>query len=284
MNTQDKSYIIDRFSNWMQQKRYSSSTIGTYVSFLKTFLNFYKNIDIKEIGEKEVVRFNKLYILKNGFSTSTQNQFINAIKLFYSTYQHRFLDLKNLERPKKSLQLPEVLSIDEIKCILQSFKNIKHKTLISLIYSAGLRIGEALRLKLKDIDSKRMMIYIRQSKGRKDRYVPLSQVLLILLREYFKIYKPSNYLFEGPYNKPYTSSSARMILKKAVKHCKIKKHVTLHTLRHSYATHLLESGTDIRLIQELLGHNSPKTTMIYTHVSTSSLQKIENPLDKLNIF
>ena len=283
-NNNDNLYIIGRFINWMQQKRYSKNTINTYSSLIQVFFNFYKDIDIKNIGEKEVIRFNKSYILKNNFSTSTQNQFISAIKLFYSKYQNKFLDLENLERPKKSIHLPVVLSAKEIKCILQSFKNIKHKALISLIYSAGLRIGEALRLEIKDIDSKRMMLYIRQSKGNKDRYVPLSPALLNMLRDYFKAFRPKKYLFEGPNHNQYTTSSARAILKTAVNKCKIKKHITLHTLRHSYATHLLESGTDIRLIQELLGHNSPKTTMIYTHVSTSSLQKIENPLDKLNIF
>jgi site-specific recombinase XerD len=280
----DNLYIIERFKNWMQQKRYSKNTIETYSSLLKIFFRFYKNTDIREIGEKEVIRFNKSYILKNKFSSSTQNQFTSAIKLFYSKYQNKFLDLENLERPKKAIHLPVVLDTEEIKCILQSFKNIKHKALISLIYSAGLRIGEALRLEIKDIDSNRMMLYIRQSKGQKDRYIPLSPVLLNLLRDYFKAFRPKKYLFEGPNQKQYTASSARAILKASVKRCNIKKPVTLHTLRHSYATHLLESGTDIRLIQELLGHNSPKTTMIYTHVSTNSLQKIVNPLDKLNIF
>jgi site-specific recombinase XerD len=161
----DNLYIIERFKNWMQQKRYSKNTIETYSSLLKIFFRFYKNTDIREIGEKEVIRFNKSYILKNKFSSSTQNQFTSAIKLFYSKYQNKFLDLENLERPKKAIHLPVVLDTEEIKCILQSFKNIKHKALISLIYSAGLRIGEALRLEIKDIDSNRMMLYIRQSKG-----------------------------------------------------------------------------------------------------------------------
>lgn len=284
MSNHKNIYIIERFAKWMEQKRYSSNTIETYSSLLKIFFKFYENKDLKEISEKDVILFNEAYILKNNFSPSTQNQFISAIKLFYSRYQNKFLNLENIERPRKSERLPEVLNKNEIKCILQSFKNIKHKALISLIYSSGLRIGEALRLEIKDIDSKRMMLYIRQSKGNKDRYVPLSHILLKLLRDYFKAYRPRKYLFEGNNQTQYSAASARAILNKAVKYCKIKKHVTLHTLRHSYATHLLESGTDIRLIQELLGHNSPKTTMIYTHVSTSSLHKIENPLDKLNIF
>ena len=282
--THQQEKILNRFSLWMNQKRYSDNTIKTYVSLLKIFILYYSSTDLKEIGEKEVIRFNEDYILKNNFSSSTQNQFINAIKLFYSKYTHRFLDLENLERPQKSKNLPEVLSMNEVKCIINSFSNIKHRTLISLIYSAGLRIGEALSLKIKDVDSERMMLYIRQAKGKKDRYVPLSKVLLTLLKQYYVVYRPKTYLFEGADNKMYTASSARAILRVAVKKCNIHKRVTLHTLRHSYATHLLESGTDIRLIQELLGHNSPKTTMIYTHVSSSSLQNIDNPLDKLGIF
>jgi len=276
--------ILNDFYLWMKQKRYSNNTIKTYISLIKIFILYYSSKDLKEISEDEVVDFNKDYILKNNFSSSTQNQFINAIKLFYSRYAHRFLDLENLERPRKSRNLPEVLSMDEVKCIINSFSNIKHRTLIRLIYSAGLRIGEALSLKLNDIDSDRMMLYIRQAKGKKDRYVPLSKVLLSLLKQYYVVYRPKIYLFEGPNEKIYTASSARAILRIAVKKCNIHKHITLHTLRHSYATHLLESGTDIRLIQELLGHNSPKTTMIYTHVSSTSLQNIENPLDKLGIF
>ena len=152
---------------------------------------------------------------------------------------------------------------------------------MSIIYSSGLRIGEALNLKLTDIDSKRMLISIKKGKGKKDRVSLLSPKILELLRDYYKAYKPNKYLFEGQFSEQYTSASARKVLKKALLSTSIKKRITLHTLRHSFATHLLESGTDIRYIQEILGHNSPKTTMIYTHVSTSSLSSIKNPFDTL---
>ena len=149
------------------------------------------------------------------------------------------------------------------------------------MYSGGLRIGEALNLKVTDIDSKRMLIHIKQAKGKKDRYTLLSLNFLILLRAYYKSYQPKKYLFEGQNGNQYTNSSAQAILKKALKKSNIKKDITLHSLRHSFATHLLENGTDIRYIQELLGHSSPKTTMIYTHVTESSLKKIRNPFDDL---
>jgi integrase/recombinase XerD len=169
-----------------------------------------------------------------------------------------------------------------VKSILDAHYNIKHKVMLSLIYSCGLRCGELLNLKPDDIDSKRNIVLIKQSKGKKDRIVPLSIKILEMLRDYYSVYKPSNYLFEGQ-NKgqPYDARSLQLVLKQALQKTNIKKPVTLHWLRHSYATHLLESGTDLLYIQELLGHNSSKTTEIYTHVSTKSIQQIKSPFDDL---
>jgi len=276
-------YIVAVFGNWMAQRRYSANTIKTYTSLIKVFLRYYKNKNLDEITEKDVIRFNQDYILAKGFSATFQNQLINAIKLFYQKYQNKNLDLANLERPKKAKRLPEVLSIKEVEYLLGATGNLKHKMLLSIIYSAGLRIGEALSLTLNDVDSQRMLLHLVNAKGQKDRYLPLSPKLLLLLREYYKLYKPKVYLFEGRYGGQYSQSSSRAILRKALSKTRITKRVTLHTLRHSYATHLLESGTDIRYIQELLGHHSPKTTMIYTHVSSSSLRNIKSPFDKLKI-
>jgi len=275
--------ILIAFRKWMEQKRYSTNTINTYSGLLKVFFAFHHQKDISEITEKDIIRFNEDYILVNGFSSAFQNQIISAIKLFYKKYQNKHLDLENLERPLKSKKLPEVLSIEEVEKLLSATQNIKHRVLLSIIYSAGLRIGETLNIRLQDIDSKRMLIHIKGGKGRKDRYVPLSPKILLLLREYYKMYKPDIYLFEGEKGKPYTQSSARKVLKNVLRKTQIKKRVTLHTLRHSYATHLLEAGTDIRYIQELLGHNSPKTTMIYTHVSNHQLKNIKSPFDKLDL-
>ena len=185
-------------------------------------------------------------------------------------------------RPKKPQKLPVVLSKEEISQLFNVINNLKHKALLALLYSAGLRIGEALQLTPEAIDSKRMLIRIEQAKGNKDRYTLLSESFLTLLRMYYKKYKPKTYLFEGQNGGAYTSSSAQKVLKRALRDAGITRTgVTLHTLRHSFATHLLESGTDLRYIQELLGHNSPKTTMIYTHVSSKSLQNIRNPFDEL---
>lgn len=156
---------------------------------------------------------------------------------------------------------------------------MKHKTLLALIYSSGLRISEALAMKPKDIDSIRMLIHVKNAKGKKDRYTLLSEKVLVMMREYYSVYKPKEYLFEGQYGGQYSSRSAQVVLQEAAIKAGILKHISLHTLRHSFATHLLESGTDLRFIQDLLGHSSPKTTMIYTHVSSTSLKKIKNPFD-----
>ena len=271
--------VLKKFRKWMQQKRLSNNTINTYVEVTTFFLR-YKHLKQLPISARLVEQFNYDFIVKANKSISYQNQCINGIKKYLDYINSPLISL-NIERPKKPIRLPEVLSIDEVKAIIDSITNLKHKTLLSLIYSGGLRIGEALTLKIKDIDSKRMVIHLKSAKGKKDRYTLLSENFLELLRLYYKTYKPKDYLFEGQEGKLYSNSSAQVILKKAVKKAKISKPVTLHTLRHSFATHLLENGTDIRYIQTLLGHSSPKTTMIYTHVSETSIRNIKNPFDNL---
>lgn len=274
---------ISNFVLWMQQKRYSKNTVKTYEAMLIVFFKYQYPKGINDISQKDLTHFNTNYILANGYSYTYQNQLVNAIKLFYKQAGATHLNIDALERPKKYNNLPEVLSLEEVKQILSELKNIKHKTLLCLLYSCGLRIGEALNLKLSSINSKRNMLHVKQGKGRKDRYIPISPVMMNLLKIYYKAYKPTYYLFEGLNGGMYSSVSARQVLKRALKTTAIKKRITLHTLRHSYATHLLENGTDLRFIQELLGHNNPKTTMIYTHVSSTSLEKIKNPFDDFNI-
>ena len=187
----------------------------------------------------------------------------------------------DLPRPKKPFKLPDVLAEEEVISIIQKIKNLKHRTMIMAGYSAGLRVSEIVNLKVKDIDSKRMMIHIHAAKGKKDRLVPLSKKLLETLREYYTTYKPKDFLFEGQDGKSYSARSVQSILQTAKLKAKINKTGSVHMLRHSYATHLMEGGTDIRIIQELLGHNSIKTTMRYTHVSKKDIGRIESPLDKL---
>jgi integrase/recombinase XerD len=220
--------------------------------------------------------------VKSGLSSSYQNQIVNSIKLYFKTCRDTKIEVEKIHRPKRAKVLPNVLSKEEVKKILDAHSNLKHKAMLSMIYSCGLRRSELLNLKFSDIDSKRNIVIIRQSKGKKDRITPLSAKILDLLRRYYKEYSPKTYLFEGQEkNTQYSARSLEEVLKKSVKLASINKPVTLHWLRHSYATHLLESGTDLRYIQELLGHNSSKTTEIYTHVSTKNIQQIKSPFDDL---
>ena len=195
---------------------------------------------------------------------------------------NRKKEFYNLPRPKKSSTLPSVLAGEEVTMVIQKIANLKHRCMIMAGYSAGLRVSEIVNLKVNDIDSKRMMIHIHAAKGKKDRMVPLSKKLLQILREYYKEYKPKTFLFEGQNGGSYSSRSIQLVLQEAKLKAGINKKGSTHMLRHSYATHLLESGTDIRFIQELLGHNSIKTTIRYTHVSQKSIGNIQSPLDKLD--
>lgn len=273
---------IAQFKRWLSSKRYSANTIKTYTDALKTFLKYYHNKPIEQITNEDIIAFNNDYILKNNFSSSFQNQVINSIKLFFKEIEGAKLNIELVHRPKREKLLPNVLSKEEIKQILNAPTNIKHKAMLSLIYACGLRRSELLNLKPNDIDSNRGVIIIRQAKGKKDRIAPLSEKILVMLREYYQSFKPITWLFEGQeIGNQYSEKSLQNVLKQSLAKCKINKPVTLHWLRHSYATHLLENGTDLRFIQEILGHKSSKTTEIYTHVSTKSLQKIKSPFDDL---
>ena len=270
---------IEKFKQWMRSKRYSESTIITYSEALKSFLVFYREKVIAEITNEDVIEYNNEYILKNKLSASYQNQIINALKLFFKIIQNTKIVLEELHRPKNAKTLPNVLSKEETFKLIEVTTNLKHKTLLALIYSAGLRISEAINMKITDIDSQRMLIHVKNAKGKKDRYTLLSTKVLGLLKEYYTIYKPTKFLFEGQFGAQYSSRSAQAVLHESARKAGITKQISLHTLRHSFATHLLESGTDLRYIQDLLGHSSPKTTMIYTHVSSTSLKNIINPFD-----
>jgi len=277
-----KKEAIQTFIRYLNSKRYSSNTIKVYSDSLSTFFRYFSMKDITVISNDDLIYFNNNYILKNNFSSSFQNQVVNAVKLYFSAIQHKKMDVELIHRPRREKVLPNVLSKEEIKAILDAHVNIKHKMMLCLIYSCGLRCGELLALQPVHIDSKRNIILLKCAKGKKDRIVPLSPLILKMLREYYKIYKPKIYLFEGSIlGEPYSEKSLQSVLKQAIKKVGIVKPVTLHWLRHSYATHLLESGTDLRYIQELLGHSSSKTTEIYTHVSTKSIQQIKSPFDDL---
>jgi integrase/recombinase XerD len=280
--TEEHHKKIKEFVYCLRSSRYAQNTINTYVDALKIFLVFYRAKAIHEINNQDVIIFNNEYIIAKKLSHSFQNQVINALKLFFNLIENKKLELNIIQRPRRIKTLPNVLSKQEVKLILESLKNIKHKAMLCLIYSCGLRCGELLALKPEHIDSKRGLLIIKQAKGFKDRIAPLSDKTIKMLRDYYILYKPKTYLFEGQEaGMPYCARSLQQVLKHALHECKISKPVTLHWLRHSFATHLLESGTDLRYIQEILGHSSSRTTEIYTHVSQKSIQKIVSPFDTL---
>jgi integrase/recombinase XerD len=270
------------FKSYMHYRRYSPNTIKTYTEALEIFFRFFQNRALESLIIEDIIDFNNDYILKKNLSASYQNQVINAIKLFYRNRFNRAMEVDFIQRPRREKRLPNVLSKKEIKAILEAPTNLKHRAMISLIYACGLRRSELLNLTLKDIHSDRNLLFIRQSKGKKDRVVPISMKLIAMLRDYYKAFKPKTWLFEGQLaGEKYSERSIQLVLNQSVSKAKINKQVSLHWLRHSYATHLLESGTDLRYIQELLGHSSSKTTEIYTHVSTRNLQQIRSPFDDL---
>lgn len=273
---------INRFVIWMEHKRYSPSTISSYREAVTRFLQHHEEIAIEELSNEHVVEYIHWIIGKNRISQSFQNQIVSAIKLYFREIEKSQIEVEKIERPRREHKLPNVLSKSEVKNILGSIQNIKHRTMLSLIYACGLRRKELLELKPNNIDSKRRLLHINNAKGKKDRIIPISDKIIEMLREYYRTSKPKEWLFEGQNaGYQYHEQSLQSVLKKAIRMAKVNKPVTLHWLRHSYATHLLESGTDLRYIQELLGHKSSRTTEIYTHVSTKSLQNIKSPFDDL---
>ena len=264
----------------LELKRYSKNTARAYISAFERFINHYATIKVDHLNEVDIRAYLKT-LIGEGLSNATLNLHINAIKFYYEIVRgmpHRFYEI---ERPRKVQKLPEVLSRMEVLSMLRNTQNIKHRCVLELLYSAGLRRGELIKLNIKDIDSKRMVITIRDAKGGKDRQTLLSSRLLIDLRIYYKEHRPTLRLFEGRGGGGYSGTSILEIVKQAAQRAGIAYKVTPHMLRHSFATHLLEDGVDLRYIQSLLGHKSTKTTEIYTHVATHNLCAIKNPLDSL---
>jgi len=261
-------------------RKYSYKTVKAYIYFNRDFLNFIKK-NPSEINNNDIKDYLVYLFEKKRASTSTLNQAINALKFYYGNMLKRKFVFE-VKRTKKDKKLPVVLSKEEVAEILDPVDNIKHKAILMLVYSAGLRVGEVVKLKPEDIDSKRKFVFVKGAKGRKDRYTLLSEAALKALREYWKEYKPTKWLFPGPDKERHiTIRSAQRIFEMACERAGVKKEVTIHSLRHSFATHLLENGIDLRYIQELLGHKSSKTTGIYTHVSSKDFMRIRNPLDQM---
>ena len=271
--------ILNNFYLFLKGKRYSQSTIQTYTFFVADFINFHTKTPLEELTNRDVELFIETVFIERNYSVSSQRQFISALKIFTVFYPQIKINNLSLERPKKSRTLPSVLSQEEVLRIIQYTQNIKHRAILTLLYSCGLRIGELINLKLADFHVERKQLIVKKGKGRKDRYVSLADSFLPLLSNYYHSYKPTIYFVEGQNGGKYSAESIRSFLRKSCKKAGIRKLVTPHTLRHSYATHLLENGVDLRYIQTLLGHSKPETTMIYTHVQRKDLMEIQNPLD-----
>lgn len=266
------------YMDTLEVKRYAFNTAKTYIHLFEQFINSHPATDPMQLDEKAV----QLYLQKLASSQRSDsyiNQSINAIKFYYEVVKGMPNRFYAIDRPRKKETLPDVLSQQEIKKMIYLTPNIKHKCIISLLYSSGLRRSELLNLVPTDIDSQRMMIKVNHGKGGKDRYTTLGQGVLEDLRIYFRACRPKQYLFEAPNGGKYSASSVAAIVRQAAKRSGIQKKVTPHMLRHSFATHLLENGTDLRYIQVLLGHNSTKTTEIYTHVANQHISAVKNLLD-----
>lgn len=270
---------IAKFKKLIVVKRYSSKTVSTYVGALRVFCEYFKNQNLNDLTHEDIFRYIEHRIKDDRISFSYQKQLVGAIKLFYKTTFNRNIKIDYIYSDQSEVKLPKVLSSEDISKIINLTDNLKHKAILSTIYGCGLRVSELVNLKITDIDSNRMAVRIENSKGNKDREVMLPAKLLKILREYYLKYKPLEYVFNGQNGGKYTVRSAQEILKKSLKKSKINKYASLHTLRHSYATHLIERGIDIRFVQELLGHKNIKTTQMYTHLTDRTKFKITSPLD-----
>jgi integrase/recombinase XerD len=273
---------LQRYIDILQLKGYSANTIITYRNEFAQLLYFLKdktivdNLDVDRLWGYFLHCINTLKLSEN-----TLHSRINATKFYFEQVLKREKFFFEIPRPKKASILPKVINAQDIKKLFEVTTNLKHNTMLKLCYGMGLRVSEIVNLKITDIDSKNMQVFIEQAKGKKDRYANLPLSILEQLRLYFKEYTPKKYLFEGQYGDRYSARSAQQVFKDALKKAKINKKVGIHGLRHSFATHLLEAGTDVTFIQQLLGHNDLKTTLRYTHVSKKNLKNIKSPLDSI---
>lgn len=275
---------LHQFKEWMLQNRFADNTVKTYLHQLEIFFGYFKTKRPPQITHSDIISFNTNFILNNELSTTFQNQTISALKKFYTFRYNKNIDIDNLDRPLKSQRLPKVFSREDLVTFLQGIQNEKHKMAMEMMYACGLRRGELIDLKLEHIDLRRGLLAVIDGKGKKDRMIPICNSLMKKMKKYFNRYKPEVWFIEGQYaGKKISSSSLQKVFERALEESKIKKPFTIHCLRHSIATHMLEDGTDLRLIQELLGHKSSKTTEIYTHVSTKTLKTMKNPFDDMDI-
>ncbi|MBD81466.1 MAG: integrase [Crocinitomicaceae bacterium] len=272
---------IAAFADILGAKGYATNTRATYKNMIEVFFGYFTHKSPGEITNEDINSFINELNVGRGYSASYLRLMIGAIRLFYAKRKKRALDIDLIDLPKRRRQLPKVLSLEEVNSILDQIKNLKHLTMISLQYGCGLRVSELLALKAEHFNKDRNTVLILNSKGSVDRRIKVSDSIIKMLREYWKAYRPEDYLFEGQAGGKYSDRSVNQILKRAATKAGIKRHISSHMLRHSYATHLLEGGVDLRYIQELLGHKSSKTTEIYTYVSNHKLETLPSPFDFL---
>lgn len=274
-----KNTIPESYIKLLKRRRYSENTIKIYTSSFQNFLHFIEPKSINEIDETMIRKYQDYLVEKKNVSVSTQNVAINSIKFYFEKVLGNQQQNYYIERPRKPKQLPKIISEAEVFAILKEIDNLKHKLIVSLLYSSGLRMSELLNLRKIDISYSKNIIFVRGGKGKKDRTTILAEHLKLLMKRYLDEFKPNYWLFEGFYRKKYSASSVNKVIKNAALKAGVEKNVSAHILRHSFATHLLEQGVDLRYIQKLLGHSKSKTTEIYTHVSNKSLAKIKSPFD-----
>lgn len=283
--TQSSTHIMETIILDFQQKlrlqRYAHNTIKTYSTCLSKFLQAFQRYQMEQVTEKNIENYLVHLVVTEKIGDSFQKQMLGTIGLYFNLCHGRKMSLKHLYPKRPQQKLPKYLSQQEVKRMLDLAENHKHRCILKLLYGAGLRVSEVLALTLTDIDSDNMLIHIRDANGRKDRTVMLPALILSDLRTYFQQDKPRHFLFEGKNSQPYSARSIQLIVKQIAQKANITKPVSPHILRHSFATHLIENGTDIRYIQDLLGHKSIKTTERYTHITDVSKSKIRSPLDQL---
>ena len=270
------------FTERLQKKRYSRSTKRNYTYHFRKFLEF-TGKPAKAITDEDISSYMLHCTGNDACSIPYQKMAIHAIRFYFEKILGKTIEAAAIPWPRGEKKLPKVFSTREVATLLKSCTNLKHRCILSLLYGSGLRLSEVVHLVVEDIDFERKQVLVRNSKGNKDRYTILSSTSSVLLKQYLEQYRPTRWLFYGYKGDMYSTKSVQAIFHKARLKAETIKHGTVHTLRHSFATHLLENGVDLRYIQELLGHSSPKTTEIYTHVSRSSLQKITSPLDRLDL-
>jgi integrase/recombinase XerD len=274
---------LEQMKSYLESNRYSMKTLKSYLSLLEVFFKYYNTTDPEDITEEEVSLFVHDFIIGNRYSSSYQNQVVSAIKTWYEISGNGRINPVFLERPRSGRALPKVFSKEEVRRILNAARNGKHKLLLWMIYSCGLRRSEIINIRLSDLDRSRGILFIKEGKGKVDRIVPVSEKVWMKIDEYTGSYNPAEFLFEGAVGGRYSVESVYQVFKQALRRAGINKDVGVHSLRHSYATHLHESGLDIKYIQELLGHKSTRTTEVYTHVSRRNLVAVRSPIEDLDL-